>query len=223
MPRLLSDAASAVGQAEFLIRQVRTTIGRRSFNDIVLNHRSVSGEHALIRREGQDIYLEDLGSTNGTFVNGRFIKRQRLAHNDTVEIGGCALRYVAEEAADNPTWTPKRVPPLSSQRGPEASATATLPLGFGLGVSTQQPSMVKVLTGEAAGREMVLTKVVTTIGKPGVLLASITRRPSGCVIAHVEGSGRPVVNGVAMSNDVMPLQDGDVIDLAGTQMKFMGG
>ena len=223
MPRLLSDAASAVGQAEFLIRQERTTIGRRNFNDIVLNHRSVSGEHALIRREGQDIYLEDLGSTNGTFVNGRFVKRQRLTHNDTVEIGGCVLRYVSEEGADSPAWTPNRVPPLSNQRGPEASSTATLPLGFGLGVGTQQPSMVKVLTGEAAGREMVLTKVVTTIGKPGVLLASITRRPSGCVIAHVEGSGRPTVNGVEMVNDVMQLQDGDVIDLAGTRMKFMGG
>lgn len=221
MPRLLSDPASAIGQAVYLLRQVRTTIGRRSFNDIVINHRSVSGEHALIRREGQDIYLEDLHSTNGTFVNGRFIKRQRLEHNDTVEIGGCVLRFVAEEAADNPTWTPKRVPPLSTQRGPEASATATLPLGLGMGA--QQPSMVKVLTGEAAGREMVLTKVVTTIGKPGVLLASITRRPSGCVIAHVEGRGRPVVNGVEMVGEVMPLQDGDVIDLAGTQMKFING
>ena len=175
----------------------------------------------MIRREGQDIYLEDLHSTNGTFVNGRFIKRQRLEHNDTVEIGGCVLRYMAEEAADNPTWTPKRVPPLSTPRGPEASATATLPLGLGMGA--QQPSMVKVLTGEAAGRGMVLTKVVTTIGKPGVLLASITRRPSGCVIAHVEGSRRPVVNGVEMAADVMPLRDGDVIDLAGTQMQFAGG
>ena len=118
MPRLLSDPASAIGQAVYLLRQVRTTIGRRSFNDIVINHRSVSGEHALIRREGQDIYLEDLHSTNGTFVNGRFIKRQRLEHNDTVEIGGCVLRYMAEEAADNPTWTPKRVPPLSTPRRP---------------------------------------------------------------------------------------------------------
>jgi hypothetical protein len=218
MPRLLSDPASAVGQAEFAIRQVRTTIGRRSYNDIVLNHRSVSGEHALLRREGLDIYLEDLGSTNGSFVNGRLIKRQRLAHNDTIEIGGCVLRYVADEALDSPAWTPRRAPPFASQRGPEASASATLPLWLG-----SPTSKVQVLTGDAAGQELALTKVVTTIGKPGVLLVSITRRPSGCVIAYVDGHGRPVVNGLEMAADVMPLQDGDVIELAGTQMKFMGG
>jgi hypothetical protein len=216
MTKLLSEPSSALGLAEFPIRQVCTTVGRRSFNDVVLNHRSVSGEHALLRREGLDLYLEDLGSTNGTFVNGRFIKRQRLLHNDTIEFGGCLLRYLANELPDeDERWTPTRVAPPTSLRGPEASASATVSLGL-----IAPTHRVKVLTGETAGQEMVLTKVVTTVGKPGVLLASITRRPSGCVLSHVEGPGRARVNDLDMQGDVMPLRDGDLIELAGTRMQF---
>ncbi len=68
-----------------------------------------------------------------------------------------------------------------------------------------------------------MTKVVTTVGKPGVQVASITKRPGGYVFAHVEGSSRPVVNGVSLTADSVPLRNGDVIELAGTQMQFVSG
>ena len=84
-----------------------------------------------------------------------------------------------------------------------------------------QPALIKVLNGAAAGREVTLTKVVTTVGKPGVQVASITKRPGGYVIAHVEGSLRPSVNGVALVTDTAPLKNGDLIELAGTQMQFI--
>lgn len=218
MSKLLSEPTSALGPAEFLIRQVRTTVGRRSFNDFVLNHRSVSGEHALIRREGLDHYLEDLGSTNGTFVNGRAVKRQLLAHNDTVEFGGCLLRFVLDALPDNDHWAPTRVAPHLASPGPAASVTATWPIGLG-----SQPYRVKVIGGGTVGHEVPLTKVVTTLGRPGVLLAAITRRPSGWVLTHVEGPGRAKVNGLDMLADVMPLREGDVIELAGTHMQFLSG
>ena len=84
-----------------------------------------------------------------------------------------------------------------------------------------KPAAIKVLNGAAAGREVALTKVVTTVGKPGVQVASITRRPGGYVFAHVEGAARPSVNGVPLAGDSVPLRDGDVIELASTQMQFI--
>ena len=81
--------------------------------------------------------------------------------------------------------------------------------------------MIKVLNGAAAGREVTLTKVVTTVGKPGVQVASITKRPNGYAFAHVEGTSRPSVNGIPMTGESIPLRNGDVIELAGTQMQFI--
>jgi len=80
-----------------------------------------------------------------------------------------------------------------------------------------------VLSGAAAGRAVTLTKVVTTVGKPGVQVASITKRPTGYVLAHVEGAQRPSINGVPLSTETAPLNNGDLIELAGTQMQFIHG
>jgi hypothetical protein len=87
-------------------------------------------------------------------------------------------------------------------------------------MSTLQAS-IKVLSGAASGREVPLTKVVTTIGKPGVAVAAITRRKQGFVVHHVEGAGNPMLNGAPISEAPMPLKNGDVIELAGTQMQFI--
>jgi len=105
---------------------------------------------------------------------------------------------------------------------PAFSSTLPPSSGFGaLGSAPGNPASIKVLSGAASGREVSLTKVVTTVGKPGVQVASITRRPSGYVFAHVEGSARPVVNGMPLVGESVPLRHGDVIELAGTQMQFI--
>jgi hypothetical protein len=92
----------------------------------------------------------------------------------------------------------------------------------GLGAAvTVGPATIKVLTGAAAGREVALTKVVTTLGKPGVQVASITKRPTGYVFAHVEGGQRPSVNGIPLTGESIALRSGDLIELAGTQMQFI--
>lgn len=201
---------------EVQITKDKTTLGRRPYNDIVIDNLAVSGEHAVLQMVGADVFIEDLNSTNGTYINGKAIKKQLLTHNDTVEIGKYKIKYLVDEGGDyekTMIMRPGATPPAFSPSGPS-------PLAGAAGPGTQ-PAVIKVLNGAAAGREVALTKVVTTVGKPGVQVASITRRPSGYAFAHVEGSTRPSVNGVPLVGDSVPLRNGDVIELAGTQMQFI--
>jgi pSer/pThr/pTyr-binding forkhead associated (FHA) protein len=212
MPKLLIEPRADRPEQEYALRPEVTTLGRRGTNDVVIMHRSVSGEHALIRREGACHFIEDLNSTNGTFVNGRFVKRQLLEPGDRVELGDCALRFLADDAVAPATAAP------SEAADTGVTSFATLPLGLGT-----QPAMIKVLNGAAAGRELLLTKVVTTVGKPGVQLASISRRPAGFVLTHLQGARRPSVNGAPMAQDSVEVQNGDTIELGGAQMQLVCG
>ena len=216
---------------EVQITKDKTTLGRRPYNDIVIDNLAVSGEHAVLQMVGNDVFIEDLNSTNGTYINGKAIKKQLLQHNDTVEVGKYKIKYLVEDSSDYEktmimrpgaaaaaasAYSPSTLPPMADSNfgglgpavaAPAAAATAT--------------ALIRVLNGAAAGREVTLTKVVTTVGKPGVQVASITRRPQGYAFAHVEGAGRPSVNGVPLAGDSIPLRNGDVIELAGTQMQFI--
>jgi hypothetical protein len=216
---------------EVQITKDKTTLGRRPYNDIVIDNLAVSGEHAVLQMVGGDVFIEDLNSTNGTYINGKAIKKQLLTHNDTVEIGKYKIKYLVDESGDYEKTMIMRPggvqpPPLGSQQPyqsnhPGVGGASTL--GH-LGLPSQasaQPASIKVLNGAAAGREVTLTKVVTTVGKPGVQVASITRRPTGYAFAHVEGAVRPNINGVPLVGDSAPLRNGDVIELAGTQMQFI--
>jgi pSer/pThr/pTyr-binding forkhead associated (FHA) protein len=84
---------------EIPIAKERMTIGRKPHNDIQIDNLAVSGEHAVIVTILNDSFLEDLGSTNGTLVNGQPIKKHFLQHNDVVELGKYKLKYVNEQAA----------------------------------------------------------------------------------------------------------------------------
>ena len=206
------------------ITKDKTTLGRRPYNDIVIDNLAVSGEHAVLQMVGADVFIEDLNSTNGTYINGKAIKKQLLAHNDTVEIGKYKIKYLFDEGGDyEKTMIMRPGAATAGAGGHAASNFGTLSGGGGAPMPTAslQPASIKVLNGAAAGREVALTKVVTTVGKPGVQVASITRRPGGYAFAHVEGSSRPSVNGVPLTTDSIPLRNGDVIELAGTQMQFI--
>ncbi len=196
---------------EVQITKDKTTLGRRPYNDIVIDNLAVSGEHAVLQMMGSDVYIEDLNSTNGTYINGKAVKKQQLANNDTVEIGKYKIKFLAGDASDYEKTMVLR-PGMNAGSSTDGAGTTAVP-----------PASIKVLNGAASGREVPLTKVVTTVGKPGVQVASITKRPGGYVFAHVEGSSRPTVNGVALTADSVPLSNGDVIELAGTQMQFVSG
>ncbi len=212
---------------EVQITKDKTTLGRRPYNDIVIDNLAVSGEHAVLQMVGAEVFIEDLNSTNGTYINGKAIKKQLLAHNDTVEIGKYKIKYLIDDGAvgefeRTATTRPGNItttsgvnfalpPSVTSSGHPAAAAPAPVVAS----------ALIKVLNGAAAGREVALTKVVTTVGKPGVQVASITKRPNGYAFSHVEGSNKPSVNGVQLVGDSVPLRNGDVIELAGTQMQFI--
>ncbi|BAL97982.1 FHA domain-containing protein [Rubrivivax gelatinosus] len=205
---------------EVQITKDKTTLGRRPYNDIVIDNLAVSGEHAVLQMVGADVFIEDLNSTNGTYINGKAIKKQLLAHNDTVEIGKYKIKYLTEENSDYEKTLVMRpaasTPPPFTSAGPTRSGHAPI-----IAAAASGSASIKVLNGAAAGREVMLTKVVTTVGKPGVQVASITRRPNGYAFSHVEGVNRPSVNGVPLVGDSVPLRNGDVIELAGTAMQFI--
>jgi hypothetical protein len=210
---------------EVQITKDKTTLGRRPYNDIVIDNLAVSGEHAVLQMVGADVFIEDLNSTNGTYINGKAVKKQLLTHNDTVEIGKYKIKYLVEEGADyEKTMIMKPGAAPASSAAPAYAPTGTggfSPSGFGGLGASGVPASIRVLNGAAAGREVNLTKVVTTVGKPGVQVASITKRPGGYVFAHVEGSARPTVNGNPLTGETVQLKNGDVIELAGTQMQFV--
>ncbi|MEY4753576.1 MAG: hypothetical protein RJA44_1251 [Pseudomonadota bacterium] len=228
MPKLVVSLDGVVIK-EVQLTKDKTTLGRRPYNDIVIDNLAVSGEHAVLQMVGQDVYIEDQNSTNGTYINGRAVKKQLLQHNDTVEIGKYKIKYMVEENADyEKTMILKPGQVASAIGAPVVRSAPTVPASMapasnfgGLGSGSVPQASIKVLSGAAAGREVALTKVVTTVGKPGVQVASITKRPGGYVFAHVEGANRPTVNGNPVQGDPVHLKDGDVIELAGTQMQFM--
>ncbi|AMM24839.1 FHA domain-containing protein [Variovorax sp. PAMC 28711] len=214
MPKVIVSIDGVVIK-EVTLAKDRTTLGRRPYNDIVIDNLAISGEHAVLHMIGVDVYLEDLNSTNGTYVNARAIKKQALEHNDVIEVGKYKIRYltgavVSEAIARTVLLTPSSAPiPLS------VAPTVSASLG-GSGISA---AVIRVLSGAGAGRELSLQKVVTTIGKPGVAVAAVTRRIQGYVVAPIDGG--TILNGEPLGTEAVALQDGDVLELGGTRMQFV--
>jgi hypothetical protein len=264
---------------EFTLSKERTLIGRKPHNDIQIDNLAVSGEHAAIITILNDSFIEDLGSTNGTMVNGKPIKKHFLQNNDVIEIGKHKLKYfndapaAAAGAADfektmiirSPS---KAAPPPAAAPAPTpAPAAAAAPVAASGGMGDTHPNLrtqsteavkpaappppppaaapappprpaappppadataggalreaaVQVLSGAAAGRTLDLTKNLTTIGKPGLQVAVITKRPNGYFITHVEGATYPTLNGASLGAQAHPLNDHDLIEIAGVKMEF---
>jgi len=268
---------------EIPLTKERTTIGRKPHNDIQIDNLAVSGEHAVIVTILNDCFLEDLGSTNGTLVNGNPVKKHFLQNNDVVELGKYRLKFVGEapvpaamaEKADFEKTMVLR--PAAMKAAAEqarsmgaggadaaraaaaqqvaaraasagtaerevtptpmpASATATTPTPIPAHTPTPAPAAapaapaapksphplgaIQILSGGNAGKELELAKPLTTLGKPGVQVAVLTRRPQGYFITHVEGANPPHVNGQAIGTAPHALKDHDVVELAGVKMEF---
>jgi predicted component of type VI protein secretion system len=248
---------------EIPLTKERTTIGRKPHNDIQIDNLAISGEHAVVITILNDSFLEDLGSTNGTFVNGQSVKKHFLKNGDTIELGKYRLKFVSElpqqtsnadfektmilrpGAAHKPAAEPsaaapaaQAVQPAATPAAPAAEATAApssaVPghLSTSPGMAATPPTAapaaapvlplgaIQLLSGGNVGKEMELTKTLTTLGKPGVQVAVIARRPPGYFITHVEGASFPVVNGKTLDAQAHQLADHDVIELAGIKMEF---
>jgi pSer/pThr/pTyr-binding forkhead associated (FHA) protein len=220
MPKMIVSIDEVVIK-EVQLTKDKTTLGRRPYNDIVIDNLAVSGEHAILQMSGGDVVLEDLNSTNGTYLNGKAVKKQQLQNGDSIEIGKYKIKFVGDGEADNfdKTMVVKARPAGVVPSAPMRTAAPSTG-GDSMGMGAFHAS-IKVLSGAASGREVPLTKVVTTIGKPGVAVAAITRRQQGFVVHHVEGAGNPTLNGAPIKADPIALRNGDLIELAGTQMQFV--
>lgn len=212
MPKMIVSIDGVVIK-EVQVTKERTTLGRRPYNDVVIDNLAVSGEHAAVQMTGDEVFLEDLNSTNGTYVNGKAVKRQQLFNGDTIEVGKYKIQFVSEPEGERFDKT------MVFKPGMTMPAAAAAPVERAAGGELQ--GSIRVLSGAASGREVPLTKVVTTVGKPGVAVAAITRRQHGFVVARVEGANNPLLNGAPIGNEPLALKSGDLIELAGTQMQFI--
>ena len=193
-------ARDGVVEQEVALSKERMTIGRRSHNDIVLSHPAVSGEHAVITTILDDSFLEDLRSTNGTFVNGQRIGKHFLQHGDAIKLAKYLIQYQADGVRPQAAAAP--------------DATVRLPPA-GLAVGR-----VEVLNGANAGKQLALTKPLTTLGRPVLQVVVISRGVDAYSIAQLEGEATTLVNGALLGKQPVRLKNGDVIDLSGTQMAF---
>jgi hypothetical protein len=217
--------------AEYNMSKERYTIGRLPDNDIRIDNAAVSGHHALIINILNDSFLEDLNSTNGTYVNGKIVKKHALQHGDVITVGHHALRFIESESDEpqdefektmviGPRDAAKiQIPPVAAAPSPPASMSSTQSYPNG----TLPRARLQVLSGQFAGRELDLVKTLTTLGRPGVQVAAITRRAEGYYIIHVESSREgdfPLVNGAPTGPQARRLRDNDVVQLAGVKMGF---
>ena len=242
---------------EIQLTKERTTIGRKPHNDIQIDNLAVSGEHAVLVTILADSFLEDLGSTNGTMVNGQSVKKHFMQNNDVIEMGKYKLKYVADTApagaakadfektmilrpgamrpapaapvaatagasVDSPAPIAAAAAPLMAKAGETQrnAAPVAMPPSPTASVPAQKIGMLRILSGAIAGRELELIKPLTTLGKPGVQVAVLTRRPQGYFVTHVEGANQPSVNGQSIGTAPHALKDHDLIELAGVKMEF---
>ena len=217
--------------AEYNMNKERYTVGRLPDNDIRIDNPAVSGHHSLIINILNDSFLEDLNSTNGTYVNGKLIKKHALQHGDVITAGHHQLRFVDSQSGDTEpdefertmvitpgTAMAAQAAQRASEAGERRAAADAAPAPVAL-----MKAKLQVLSGAFAGRELELNKALTTLGRPGVQVAAITRRADGYFIVHVDGGADgklPLVNGVAIGQQARRLEDNDVIQLAGVKMGF---
>lgn len=246
---VVTDSSGKV--SELPLNKERVTIGRHADNDIPLNDKAVSGHHAVVITILQDSFLEDLDSTNGTQVNGKQIAKHPLSHGDVISMGRNQIKYEGEGQGGDDDFEKTMIlkpsqfgsafeqqvnkavssaPPamMTGNSSPATSAApmaapAAAPVGSGAPIKPVLGKL-RVASGPNQGKELELSKALTTIGKPGVQVAAITRRADGYYIVHVGGQGggkRPLVNNGEIDAQARKLNNGDSIELAGTKMTFL--
>ncbi len=232
--------------AEYNMTKERYTIGRLPDNDVRIDNAAVSGHHGLIINILNDSFLEDLNSTNGTYVNGKLIKKHALTHGDVITVGHHHLRFVDSQVESSEqdefertlVIQPGQVNEARLKAATESVAPAAAPAAVGAPAAAPglrsaaekgapaRPAKLQVLSGQFAGRELELAKTLTTLGRPGVQVAAISRRADGYYVVHVESArpgDYPLVNGQPIGPQARRLQDNDVLTLAGVKMGFFEG
>ena len=228
MAKLVLSLNGAV-QGEFALDKEKLIIGRKPGNDIQIDNLAVSGKHSMIITILDDSFLEDLGSTNGTYVNGKLIKKYALKDGDIIIIGKHELKYINEEARNNDDYDEFEktmiIKPGAASVAVKAARVARESGihddSLGVPIAKMPIGRLTVLNGPIAGKELELSKALVTLGKPGTQVAVISRRPQGYFLTHVESkAGFPIVNGAEITPKAYQLKDNDIIELAEIKMEI---
>jgi hypothetical protein len=191
VPKLVLSTAQRTLR-RIVIDKPRLTIGRRPYNDVMLDDLTVSGEHAVLHTNVGGSTIHDLNSRNGTLVNGTPVMQRALSDGDRIDVGIYRLHYVIE-------------------RVPAETADPAAPAGI---------AHVSVLSGPQAGRTIVLDRAIVSLNNGAGHVAVIARRRGGHVVTHLEGPSYPLVNGEPIGLVSHPLADHDLVELAGTIFQF---
>ena len=203
MPHLIASV-EGVEIKQVSLQKDRTTLGRHSDNDIVFDNMVVSGHHCVFDLKGlADVFVEDLNSTNGTYINGKMVKRQRLHDGEVIAIGNFRIKFRAGSAQ-----------PI------DFSGTTAMQLGPD-GGAPRLNAFFKVVNGLSAGLEMPVLKAVTTFGKPGVSVVAVSHRRDGFYVAHLDGEDRPILNGEPLGEQAVRMADHDLLEIGETHMLFL--
>ena len=218
--------------SEFSLGNEVTSIGRKSDNDIHLDNPAVSGKHARILLIGGEAFLEDLDSTNGTFVNSDKVSKHLLKNGDLISIGQHQLKFSGstEEESDLDKTVVIR-PYAPGMEGSAAFQAAVLEkdqekkdaaAAAKAVASGEKPALLQLLSGPNNGKKMALTKSITRLGKPGEQVAAIAKRPQGYFIMHLGGNTpQPILNGSNVGTQATALTHGDIIEVGKIRMKIM--
>lgn len=211
--------------AEYNMMKERYTVGRLQDNDVRIDNPTVSGHHSLIINILNDSFLEDLNSTNGTYVNGKLIKKHALQNGDLITVGRHQLRFVdsATDSEDHDEFAQTMVLSKSDMAASGVHPAPAAGRGADRAVPAAVSAKIQVLNGNFAGREVALNKALTTMGQPGVQVIAITRRGDGYNLVQVENAPNrepPKVNGQPIGSQARKLNDNDVIELVGIKMGF---
>ncbi len=177
---------------EIALNKSRITIGRRPTNDVVLNHLAISGEHAVV-------------TSNGNSSNDSFLE-DRNSTNGT-QVNGQPIKRHFLQNGDVITLARYQLK-YESEAHTAKSAKPTI------------PALVKVLNGSNEGKKLVLSKELTTLGTPGVQVATISRINNSYLLRHIEGLQMTLVNDNEIGKNAFELRPSDVIELSGTRLMF---
>jgi hypothetical protein len=222
---------------EYVVDKDRLTIGRRATNDVHIDNLAISGEHAVIVSAGDEVYIEDLNSTNGTVVNKKVIKKQALKHGDTIGLGKYQLKFVQDLTttkkveshgfADTVMVTPTKEveeenPEQNASTGEVASDIEVTPVADETPESpvTAQEPRLKILTGDRSGEILYLDKTMVKLGEAGKQVAVVTKRQDGYFLTHVAGNQYPMVNGKTIGVQAHALSNHEEIEVLGIKMEF---
>ncbi len=212
------------------------TVGRKPDNDIVIDNPAVSGHHCKIVRQADAYFIEDLNSTNGTYVNEKRVMKAGLHPNDVVGLAKHALVFVDDKPAPVPAAAAPAEPagektmlisPEKQQEMAKAAATSAAVKGEKVGGLRMLKGVVGPMEYELKGlstyigksdRVQIPIKGSGIFGSAPEVAASIHRKPEGYVLVAVK-EGYPVVNGSSVTGQVL-LNDGDLIDCGATTMQF---